>query len=159
MKVSSRGDWMRLKWKVRRGWIKIHIAVDTKTKKLLSLEITDERTGDGHMLPSLVQQSQANCTGDVKRVLGDGAYDSKRNFNYLAHRGIEAGITTRRNAVIRAQGSPFRAAHVRERSQLGYGHWRDRYQYGQRWSTETYFSDVKRVFGETTRCHTWEALL
>jgi len=159
MKVSSRGDWMRHKWRVRRGWIKVHIAVDVKTKKLLALEITDERTGDGQVLPSLVQQSQENCTGDVKRVLGDGAYDSKRNFNFLAHRGIEAGIKTRRNAVTRARGSPSRATHVRERNQLGYDHWRDHYQYGQRWSTETYFSGVKRVFGETTRCHTREALV
>ena len=75
MKVSSRGDWMRHKWKVRRGWIKVHIAVDVKTKKLLALEITDERTGDGHVLPSLMQQSQNNWPGEVKRVLGDGAYD------------------------------------------------------------------------------------
>ena len=142
---------------MRRGWIKVHIAVDTKTKKLLALEITDERTGDGQVLPSLVQQSQENCTGDVKRVLGDGAYDSKRNFNFLAHRGIEAGIKTRRNAVTRARGSPSRAAHIREKNRLGYDHWRDRYQYGQRWSTETYFSGVKRVFGETTRSHTREA--
>ena len=158
MKVSSRGDWMRHKWRVHRGWIKVHIAVDVQTKKLLALEITDERTGDGQLLPSLVKQSQDQCTGDVKRVLGDGAYDSKRNFNYLAHKSIEAGIKTRRNAVTRARGSPSRAAHVRERNRLGYDEWWDRYQYGQRWSTETYFSGVKRVFGETTRSHTREAL-
>jgi len=53
MKVSTRGEWIRHKWKVRKGWIKVHIAVDVKTKKLLALELTDERRenwGDGGML-------------------------------------------------------------------------------------------------------------
>jgi len=45
MKVSSRGEWMRHKWKVKKGWIKVHVAVDVKTKKLLALEITDESVG------------------------------------------------------------------------------------------------------------------
>ena len=29
-KVTTRGEWMRQKWKVRRGWIKVHIAVKRK---------------------------------------------------------------------------------------------------------------------------------
>jgi len=44
MKVTNRGEWIRHKWKTSKGWIKVHIAVDVKTKKLLALEITDERT-------------------------------------------------------------------------------------------------------------------
>jgi hypothetical protein len=44
MKVSNRGEWLREKWKTRKGWIKVHFVVDVKTKKLLALEITDERT-------------------------------------------------------------------------------------------------------------------
>jgi len=28
IKVSNRGEWMRHKWKVKRGYLKIHIAVD-----------------------------------------------------------------------------------------------------------------------------------
>lgn len=56
MKVSNRGEWMRHKWKVRKGWIKVHVAVDVKTKKLLALDITDERTGDGKMLKPLIKR-------------------------------------------------------------------------------------------------------
>ena len=36
MKVTNRGEWIRHKWKTRKGWIKVHIAVDVKTKKLLA---------------------------------------------------------------------------------------------------------------------------
>ena len=48
---------MRHKWKTsRKGWIKVHIAVDVKTNKLLALKVTDELTGDGRMLKPLVEQ-------------------------------------------------------------------------------------------------------
>jgi hypothetical protein len=33
---------MRRRWKVRRGYLKIHIAVDVKRKRILALEVTDE---------------------------------------------------------------------------------------------------------------------
>ena len=43
VKVSNRGDWMRRRWRMRRGYLKIHIAVDVKRKKILALKVTDER--------------------------------------------------------------------------------------------------------------------
>ncbi|MGQ9734817.1 MAG: transposase, partial [Candidatus Bipolaricaulia bacterium] len=41
IKVTNRGEWMRKK---RKGYIKIHVAVNTKTKQVMSLEVSDERT-------------------------------------------------------------------------------------------------------------------
>ncbi|MDD5779049.1 MAG: IS5/IS1182 family transposase, partial [Candidatus Thermoplasmatota archaeon] len=41
---------------------------------------------------------------------------------------------------------------------LGYNGWRDKYRYGQRWMAESYFSGVKRMFGETVRAHSQEAM-
>ncbi len=54
IKVSNRGDWMRHRWRMRRGYLKIHIAVDVKRKEILALEVTDEKTGDERMLQPLV---------------------------------------------------------------------------------------------------------
>ena len=36
IKVSNRGEWMRQKWQVKRGFIKFHVAVDVRTGKMLS---------------------------------------------------------------------------------------------------------------------------
>jgi hypothetical protein len=47
IKVSNRGEWIRKKWKVKRGFIKVHIAVDVKTKQILAIEVTREDVGDG----------------------------------------------------------------------------------------------------------------
>jgi hypothetical protein len=46
---------MRDKWHVRKGYLKIHIAVDIKKKRILSLEITSEEVyDDGEVLKKLV---------------------------------------------------------------------------------------------------------
>ena len=39
IKLANRGGWMHHKWHVRKG-LKIHIAVDIKKKRILSLEVT-----------------------------------------------------------------------------------------------------------------------
>jgi len=145
VKVSDRGEWMRAKWRRRRGFLKIHIAVDVETKQIVAMEVTDEGTGDGRMLVPLVEQAQRRC--NVVRVLGDGAYDSRHNFSFLAAKGVEAGIKVRRSSSARARGCPARKMAVME--QLGDPEaWRRRVGYGGRWMAETAFSVIKRLFGE-----------
>jgi hypothetical protein len=42
IKVTNRGQWMSEKWNKqnKRGYLKIHVAVDIKTKEILALEVT-----------------------------------------------------------------------------------------------------------------------
>src|SRR2546421_4932704 len=85
IKVANRGEWIRDKWHVRRGYLKIHVvAVDIKKKKVVSLEVTSEEVHDSKVMKKLVDRVSEN--NDVKRVLlADGAsYDSKKNFHYLS---------------------------------------------------------------------------
>jgi len=153
IKVANRGDWMRHKWKIRRGYLKIHIAVDVKRKKILALKVTDEKTGDGGMLQPLVDE--ASRKGKVAKVMGDGAYDTKRNFRYLAMNGIEPIIKVRRNASNRAGGSVLRKLVAQE-----YLHdpeaWKRKHGYGQRWMVESTLSSLKRTFGEYVSAKTMQ---
>jgi len=75
IKVSNRGEWMRHKWNVKRGYLKIHLAVDIRKKKVVSLEVTSEDVHDGRMLKKLVEHASEN--NDIIRVLADGAYDNR----------------------------------------------------------------------------------
>jgi len=103
MKVSNRGEWMREKWKKRRGWIKVHIAVDVNTKELLAIEITDERVGDSREFENLVSQLEHTLNKrKIKEVLADAAHDTKDNFNFLKRKGIQSGIRIRKNASTRS---------------------------------------------------------
>jgi len=144
IKVSNRGEWMHKKWKVKRGFIKVHIAVDTKTKQILAIEVTKEDVGDGRMLGRLVEGSQSKAV--LGRVIADGAYDSKSNFRLLADRAIDPLIRVRRNASFKGGGCmPRKFAVV---FQLGNLNWRRESGYGYRWMVESAFSSIKRVFGE-----------
>jgi hypothetical protein len=154
IKVANRGDWMRHKWKVRRGYLKIHIAVDVKRKKILALKVTDEKTGDGGMLQPLVEETSEK--GDkIAKAIGDGAYDTKRNFRYLAMNGIEPMIKVRRNTSNRAGGYVVRKLAAQE-----YLHdpktWKRKHGYGQRWMVESAFSSLKRTFGEYVSAKTMQ---
>lgn len=113
VKVTNRGEWMREKWRVHRGWIKAHIAVDIKTKETLAIEITDETATDSEKFDELIDQTEQNIEGNkIKRVSGDGGYDYKECFNTLDKKKIESGIKTRINASTRSRGSPYRAKCV-----------------------------------------------
>ena len=57
IKVTNRGQWMRDKWNIKRkGYLKIHIAVNVKSKEILSIKVTDdEHVHDSKALPELVE--------------------------------------------------------------------------------------------------------
>jgi hypothetical protein len=155
IKVSNRGEWIRKKWKVKRGFIKVHIAVDTRTKQILAIEVTREDVSDGRMLKRLVADSSSKA--DLKRVVADGAYDSKGNFRLLADRGIEPLIKVRRNASFKGGGCMPRKFAVVE--QLGNPQWKKEKGYGYRWMAESAFSSIKRVFGEHITSVKWKNIV
>jgi Transposase DDE domain len=149
IKVTNRGEWMREKWRVHRGWIKVHLAVNVKTKEIVGIEVTDERVSDGSRFNSLIDQSKENLSGrKIEVVLGDGAFDRKEIFDHLQQAGIQPVIKTRSNANTKARGSSARAKAVREIKNLGYSLWKQKYNYGRRCAVESVFSAVKRISGE-----------
>lgn len=151
IKVTERGEWMRDKWRLRRGFIKAHVAVDTATSTVAAVIVSDERSHDRRYLIPLVREAANTLPGRVVRVLADGAYDSRENFDFLASEGIEAGIKLRKDAVARFNGSHARSLAVVERQQLGEHGWKARYEYWLRWNVEIVFSAVKRTLGEALR--------
>ena len=156
IKVSNRGEWMRQKWQVKRGFVKFHVAVDVKTGKMLSVEVTNEETSDGRMLQPLVQRAASRA--HVSRVMADGAYDSRANFRYLHDQGIEPVIKVRRNSSHNAMGCMPRKLVVEE--QLSdYDRWRKKRRYGERWMVESAISSFKRAFGEHVTSVKWRYMV
>ena len=89
--------------------MKIHIAVNVKTKKILSIKVTDEHAHDSKMLPELVDEiiDSYNIT-TIGKLLADGAYDSSDIFRCLADNGIMPYIKVRRNARVKKTNHIFR---------------------------------------------------
>ncbi|MFP3261820.1 MAG: transposase [Nitrososphaeria archaeon] len=84
----------------------------------------------------------------VRRVLADGAYDSRENFNFLSQSGIKPVIRVRINSVARSMGCPYRRDAVLVQRALGPRAWSKVHRFGFRWVVEGVFSVVKRGFGE-----------
>ena len=69
---TNGGQWMNKKWNMqnRKGYLKIHVAVNIKTKELLSIEVTNEYVHDNKMLPKFFNNiSNDEFVSDV--VLGE----------------------------------------------------------------------------------------
>lgn len=151
IKKTNRGQWMNKKWNIqnRKGYLKIHVAVDIRSKKILSMEITDEHVHDNKVLPRLVNNISIDGFVVVDRVLGDGAYDSNATFKYLSENGIMPCIKVRKNSRVRWKtANLFRNLSVIAQRRNNFEQWKDSVSYGQRWSVETVFSSLKRMFGE-----------
>lgn len=146
IKVTNRGEWLPHKWNVRKGYLKIHLAVDIKKKKIVALDVTSEEVHDSSRLRKLIDSALEKNT--LKRVIADGAYDNNENFRYLSDNSIQAAIKVRRN-------SSYNRSTIcipRKRAVLcqlnNFDRWKIRVRYRSRWMAETVFSSLKRMFGE-----------
>jgi hypothetical protein len=136
------------KWNIKKkGYLKIHIVVNIKTKEILALDITDEKVHDGKMLRKLVNQVFNTQPHKIRSVLADGAHDTNKNFKYLEDNRITPGIKVRKNAIVLARNNKMRNKEVRLQTK-DLLKWKKKRKYGYRWITETTFSSVKRMFGE-----------
>jgi hypothetical protein len=150
IKVTNRGQWMQDKWNVKKkGYLKIHVAVNIKTKKILSIKVTDEHVHDTKALPELVEniiKSDRKLT--IGKLFGDGAYEGNDIFRYLEDNGILPCIKVRKNAKVRWKKGNFlrNMSVLAQRNDLQ--KWKNSVSYGQRWIVETVFSSIKRMFGE-----------
>ena len=70
--------------------MKIHIAVDVKTKKILSIKVTDEHTHDSKALPGLIKgviksdSMTPTAATTIGKLFADGAFDNNDVFRCLA---------------------------------------------------------------------------
>ncbi len=153
IKVTNRGQWMTDKWDIKnknknkKGYLKIHIAVNIKTKEILALDVTDEKVYDGKVMEQLVEQVLENKNIKIESVLADGAYDSNKNFTYLQKKKIKPAIKVKKNSITSLKNYSLRNREVSSQIKDLFK-WKKKRKYGHRWMAETVFSSIKRMFGE-----------
>ncbi len=149
IKITNRGEWMRKKWNVqnRKGYLKIHLAVDVKSKKILSVKVSDGHKHDSQILPELINDISKENGERVSKALADGAYDSNSIFQFLTNRGILPCIRVRKNSKAKETNQFFRNISVIAQRN-DFSRWKDSVSYGSRWIAETTISTIKRMFGE-----------
>jgi hypothetical protein len=147
IKVSNRGEWIRHKWKIRRGWIKV-VTLANKNGKIIDVEVGTETMSENFAFRRMIK-SHKNSIGTT---YGDGTYDTKANFELCRQLKINPVFKIRKNASSNANGSMFRKGFVMEYKKLGHKKWVKKKRYGCRWlCTEVIYSAVKRIEGEYVR--------
>jgi hypothetical protein len=147
IKVTNRGEWIKHKWNVKRGYLKIHVVVDIKRKRILSLIVTSEQVHDSQVLPELIQDITIKQNKIVNTVIADGSYDNNKIFQFLSFSNIKPAIKVRKNSKCTKTNHYLRNNSVKmQKNNLQ--QWKDSVSYGQRWIAETVFSCIKRMFGE-----------
>ena len=145
--VSKKGDYIEEKWiREKKDFIKLHIAVDEKSKKVVSFGITKGYIHDTKKFSSLVKEAAEKY--DIDKVYADKAYDDRKNFNILDDINTEPAINIRKNASTKSKGCSLRRDEVLLIKKLGYDGWKQLKDAGRRWIAEIVFSSIKRVLGE-----------
>jgi len=139
------GGWVERKHGKKKRYVKIHLAVDVRTKQALAMLITTDGIHDSRAFPKLLKKAERR--GRVSRVYADGAYDSSKVYRLLEEKGIEAVIKPRRNSRLDTPSEHRRRA-VTLYKRLGEKGWTRLKGYGRRWSVETAYSTFKRKSGE-----------
>ena len=155
LKVGNRGEWMREKWRRRRGFVKLHLIVDVETRRILGFKATSEKVSDARVFPELLDQALSKT--EVKAALGDGAYDTRDCFNKCSEHGVKPLLKVRKNATTRSKGCPSRAEVVRFIKRRGYKTWVEKVGFGRRWAVETAIGSFKTMFGESVTARTLQA--
>jgi hypothetical protein len=146
-KVTNRGEWIRHKWKVKRGWIKVVIMGSTDGS-IVDIRVGPETLDERKAARGMIRKNHKK----IQKVIMDGLHDCRDTFNVCEQYGIETAIKIRKNANTMTLGSPRRKTEVIEYKKLGHERWVKEKGYGMRWpASEGIFSADKRIFGETVR--------
>jgi hypothetical protein len=145
--VTKKGDYIEEKWiRKKKEFIKLHIAVDAKSEKIISFRVTKGNVHDSKKFCPMVTESSRKYR--IGEVYTDKAHDNQRSFNLLDRLNIQPAISIRKNASIRSNGCPLRRDEVLLIKKLGYEGWKRLKDAGRRWIAEIVFSSMKRVLGE-----------
>ena len=64
VKVQRSGDWIWRRFKVKKGYLKVHVIVNVKTRQIVVLKVTCEYVYDGTRLGAFLKESSKRV--DVK---------------------------------------------------------------------------------------------
>ena len=159
LKVYGAGQWLEEKHgtKSRRGWRKVHLAVDADSDEIIAHSLTGQETGDTSQPKPLLDQ----IDDEIGQFTADGAYDGYPTYDaVLRHSaGAKVVIPPRSNAVEQpnAQASCQRDDHIASMQIDGRLKWQASAGYGKRALVETTMGRYKGVIGQRLRARSFLA--
>ena len=143
-KSTKRGGWMREKWKVKKGWIKV-VILGTPDGKIVDIRVGTEALDERASVRGMIKDNHKK----ISKIILDGLHDCRKTFDLCEKYKIETAIKIRKNAQTKAKGSPRRKKEVIFYQSMEHKQWVKEKEYGLRWpASEGIFSRQKTIFGE-----------
>jgi hypothetical protein len=153
LEVYGAGQWLEEKHgaKSRRGWRKLHLALDTDSGEILAHVMTDQDAGDASQVAMLLDQID-DPTG---QFTADGAYDGHPTYAAVTKHSAGAAVVIppRANAVGRPDTDLCcqRDRHIEAIRADGRMKWQATTGYGKRSLVETAIGRYKSIVGPRLR--------
>jgi len=144
IKLRFSGQWIREKHKVKKPFLKLHVAVNTKTNQAIAKSLTEDYVSDGSQAKKLLKDSMK--IAKIKKGFMDGAYDRIEFWDWCLNKNIEPFIRLRKDA--KPHGLSYRAEQAKVMQKIGHDEWMKLRGMGEREPSECWNSSFKRRFGE-----------
>ncbi|MEX2746209.1 IS5 family transposase [Rhizobium mongolense] len=135
----------------RRGWRKLHLALDADSGEIVAHTLTDKDAGDVSQVAPLLDQ----IGGPIAQFTADGAYDGKPTYDAVIDHSAAAAIVIppRANAVEPSDDRPpgQRNRHIAAINSDGRMKWQVSNGYGKRSLVETAIGRYKSIIGRRLR--------
>ncbi|EHS51934.1 transposase IS4 family protein [Rhizobium sp. PDO1-076] len=159
LQVYGAGQWLEERHgaKPRRGWRKLHLALDADSGDIIAHVMTNQDAGDASQVEPLLGQIER----PIGRFTADGAYDGNPTYDAVANHGPDAAviIPPRANAVEQQDADPSsqRARHIAAINTDGRMKWQGATDYGKRSLAETAIGRYKLIIGRRLRARSFAA--
>jgi hypothetical protein len=149
LKIYGEGEWRAEKYGGKKGWRKLHLALDPKSGKLIFAEISNEHVHDTAYLERVLQRANRR----KGKILIDGIADSKRCYE-VARRYKKELLTPPKTGAVFRKEPEFEKRNETLKVILGLGGdriarsiWGKLVGYNRRVVAESMMSRWKRLLG------------
>ena len=159
LQVYGAGQWLEEKHgvKSRRGWRKLHLALDADSGDIIAHVMTDQEAGDASQVEPLLDQIEM----PISQFTADGAYDSNPTYEVVARHSADAAVVIppRSNALERPDShhASQRDRHIAAINADGRMKWQIATGYGKRSLVETAIGRYKSIVGRRLRARSFVA--
>jgi hypothetical protein len=159
LQVYGAGQWLEERHcvKSRRGWRKLHLALDADSGDIIAHVMTDQDSSDASQVEPLLDQIDT----PISQFTADGAYDGEPTYDAVTRHSADAAVIVppRANAVERPDGDPSnqRDRHIAAINTDGRMKWQAATGYGKRSLVETAIGRYKSIIGRRLRARSFAA--
>lgn len=153
LKADHGGTWLEKRFgRKKRKWIKIHFAVDVKSKRIIELSVTTDKVHDNRRFRGMIRRASKNHK--IDKVAADPAYDDYRNYELLHRKKIRAAIKPKLNSnpdawsLTKNKRKIHRLKQVLLFQKYSYKTWKKKTGYNYRTLSESCFSAFKANYGD-----------